>query len=136
MLDGKITDRIEAEALSFALDHIDIYSASWGPNDDGKTVEGPGTLAQMALLKGIQNGRNGKGAIYVWASGNGGLHDDDCNCDGYADSIYTFSVSSATENGTFPWYGEACASTLTSTFSTGRDKSKMIVILISLKRFL
>ena len=54
MLDGKITDRIEAEALGFALDHIDIYSASWGPNDDGKTVEGPGTLAQMALLKGIQ----------------------------------------------------------------------------------
>lgn len=54
MLDGKITDRIEAEALSFALDHIDIYSSSWGPNDDGKTVEGPGTLAQMALLKGIQ----------------------------------------------------------------------------------
>ena len=24
-------------------DHIDIYSASWGPEDDGKTVDGPGT---------------------------------------------------------------------------------------------
>lgn len=54
MLDGKITDRVEAEALSFNYDHIDIYSASWGPNDDGKTVEGPGRLAQAAILKGIR----------------------------------------------------------------------------------
>ena len=54
MLDGKITDRIEAEALGYASNHVDIYSASWGPNDDGKTVEGPGRLAQAALLKGIE----------------------------------------------------------------------------------
>ena len=25
-----------------------------------------------------------RGAIYVWASGNGGNHGDDCNCDGYS----------------------------------------------------
>lgn len=53
MLDGKITDRIEAEALKFNIDHIDIFSASWGPNDDGKTVEGPGRLAERAILDGI-----------------------------------------------------------------------------------
>uniref|UniRef100_A0A0M3I8X5 P/Homo B domain-containing protein n=1 Tax=Ascaris lumbricoides TaxID=6252 RepID=A0A0M3I8X5_ASCLU len=127
MLDGKITDRVEAEALSFNYDHIDIYSASWGPNDDGKTVEGPGRLAQAAILKGIRLGRNGKGAIYVWASGNGGLKDDDCDCDGYTDSVYTFSVSSAAEDGTFPWYGEKCASTLTSTYSTGSNNKRMIM---------
>ncbi|VDM47147.1 unnamed protein product [Toxocara canis] len=127
MLDGKITDRVEAEALSFNHDHIDIYSASWGPNDDGKTVEGPGRLAQAAILKGIRQGRNGKGAIYVWASGNGGLKDDDCDCDGYTDSVYTFSVSSAAEDGTFPWYGEKCASTLTSTYSTGSNNERMIM---------
>uniref|UniRef100_A0A914RQB4 P/Homo B domain-containing protein n=1 Tax=Parascaris equorum TaxID=6256 RepID=A0A914RQB4_PAREQ len=99
---------------------------SWGPNDDGKTVEGPGRLAQAAILKGIRLGRNGKGAIYVWASGNGGLKDDDCDCDGYTDSVYTFSVSSAAEDGTFPWYGEKCASTLTSTYSTGSNNKRMI----------
>lgn len=54
MLDGKVTDRVEAEALSYNIDHIDIFSASWGPTDDGKTVEGPGRLAQKAILKGIQ----------------------------------------------------------------------------------
>lgn len=52
-----MTDRIEAEALNFALDKVDIMSASWGPNDDGKTVEGPGTLAQMAIMKGIREVR-------------------------------------------------------------------------------
>ncbi|MFH4975747.1 hypothetical protein AB6A40_002456 [Gnathostoma spinigerum] len=132
MLDDRITDHIEAEALSFNNAHVDIYSASWGPNDDGKTVEGPGQLAQAAILNGIRHGRGGKGSIYVWASGNGGLRDDDCDCDGYTDSIYTFSVSSAAEDGSFPWYGEKCASTLTTTYSTGNDDERMIVSLFFL----
>ena len=44
-------------------------------------------------------GRKGLGSIYVWASGNGGKDDDNCNCDGYTNSIYTISISSATQNG-------------------------------------
>ncbi|VDO44388.1 unnamed protein product, partial [Onchocerca flexuosa] len=126
MLDGKVTDRIEAEALSYNIDHIDIYSASWGPKDDGKTVDGPGRLTQKAILKGIQQGRGGKGVIYVWASGNGGMQDDDCNCDGYMDTIYTLSVSSVTADGTSPWYAEKCAATLASTFSNGQYEKQMI----------
>lgn len=86
MLDGKITDRLEAEALQFNIAHVDVYSASWGPNDDGKTVEGPGRLAEKALYNGIYNGRKGKGVIYVWASGNGGSYQDNCDCDGYTGS--------------------------------------------------
>lgn len=38
MLDGVVTDRLEAAALSFNTDHVDIMSASWGPEDDGGTV--------------------------------------------------------------------------------------------------
>ena len=53
MLDGKVTDRVEAQAIAFNHKLIDIYSSSWGPNDDGKTVEGPGTLASEAFVKGI-----------------------------------------------------------------------------------
>ncbi len=41
-------------------------------------VEGPGTLASAAFIKGITEGRNGKGVIYVWASGNGGRRQDNC----------------------------------------------------------
>lgn len=53
MLDGRVTDRVEAESLSLNPQYIDIYSASWGPSDDGQTVEGPGTLATAAFLNGI-----------------------------------------------------------------------------------
>lgn len=53
MLDGRVTDRVEAESLSLNPQYIDIYSASWGPSDDGMTVEGPGTLASAAFLNGI-----------------------------------------------------------------------------------
>lgn len=54
MLDGIVTDAIEASSIGFNPDHVDIYSASWGPNDDGKTVEGPGRLATKAFEYGIQ----------------------------------------------------------------------------------
>ncbi|XP_077203781.1 neuroendocrine convertase 1 isoform X2 [Paroedura picta] len=54
MLDGIVTDAIEASSIGFSPDHVDIYSASWGPNDDGKTVEGPGRLAQKAFEYGIR----------------------------------------------------------------------------------
>lgn len=53
MLDGRVTDQLEAEAIAFNHKYIDIYSASWGPNDDGQTVEGPGVLASKAFVKGI-----------------------------------------------------------------------------------
>ena len=50
----------QARSISLNNQHIDIYSASWGPDDDGKTVDGPGTLASRAFLAGIQSGRGGK----------------------------------------------------------------------------
>jgi hypothetical protein len=53
LLDGIVNDRVEGTALGYAFDKVDIYSASWGPNDDGETVEGPGRLAQEALERGI-----------------------------------------------------------------------------------
>jgi len=127
MLDGRVTDRVEAESLSLNPQYIDIYSASWGPSDDGMTVEGPGTLASAAFLNGITKGRAGLGSIYVWASGNGGRHDDSCNCDGYTASIYTLSISSSSDHGESPWYSEACASTLATTLSSGAHGEKRIV---------
>jgi hypothetical protein len=60
ILDGNILDVLEARAISFNRDHIDIYSASWGPDDDGRTVDGPGPLAKKALEDGAKKGRQGK----------------------------------------------------------------------------
>lgn len=53
MLDGEVTDMVEAQSLSLNPQHIDIYSASWGPEDDGKTVDGPAKLAREAFLRGV-----------------------------------------------------------------------------------
>uniref|UniRef100_A0A6Q2XX90 P/Homo B domain-containing protein n=1 Tax=Esox lucius TaxID=8010 RepID=A0A6Q2XX90_ESOLU len=127
MLDGEVTDIVEAHSLSFNSQHIDIYSASWGPEDDGKTVDGPAKLAKEAFLRGVTEGRGGLGSIFVWASGNGGREKDSCNCDGYTNSIYTLSISSTTQYGMVPWYSEACSSTLATTFSSGNPNEKQIV---------
>lgn len=127
MLDGEVNDAVEAESLSLNPDHVDIYSASWGPDDNGQVVDGPGAMARKAFELGITKGRQGKGSIFVWASGNGGREKDSCACDGYTNSIYTLSVSSASQNGRKPWYLEECASTLATTFSSGDSREQQIV---------
>lgn len=57
MLDGDVTDIVEAQSLSFRPQYIDIYLASWGPEDDGATLDGPGPLTRLALQNGIQTVR-------------------------------------------------------------------------------
>lgn len=126
MLDGNVNDIIEASALSLNPQHIDIYSSSWGPSDDGQTVDGPGELAKMAFINGTTYGRNGLGSIYVWAAGNGGRYVDSCNCDGYAVSPLTISIGSVSEYDKQPWYLEQCSSTLVSTYSSGAYNEKQI----------
>ncbi|ESN91678.1 hypothetical protein HELRODRAFT_96355 [Helobdella robusta] len=114
-----MTDLIEANSMGHMPQNIDIYSASWGPTDDGRTVDGPRNATMRAIVKGVNEGRNGSGSIYVWASGDGGPNDD-CNCDGYAASMWTISINSATNDGQTASYDESCSSTLASTFSNGK----------------
>ena len=99
---------------------IDIYSQSWGPSDDGVTLEGPGVLASAALQAGVAKGREGRGSIYVFASGNGG-YKDNCNFDGYANSIYTIAIGAITHQGSSPPYTEICAAALAVTYSGGSN---------------
>lgn len=39
------SDHYQGSSLSFQSQYIDIYSCSWGPYDDGATLEGPGVVA-------------------------------------------------------------------------------------------
>ncbi|GIX84659.1 hypothetical protein CDAR_552231 [Caerostris darwini] len=119
IIDGPVTDAQEAMALVHALDYVDIYTASWGPNDDGKSIAGPGPLAKLAFLKGISEGRNAKGAIYVWAAGNGGRYQDNCNMDGYASSPFTVTIGAVTADGLSTYYSEPCAAVIASTYVGG-----------------
>nr|CAH0109880.1 unnamed protein product [Daphnia galeata] len=116
----RVLDVQEARALNYKLTEVDIYSASWGPPDDGQHIGGPGKLASHALERGIQLGRRGLGSIYIWASGNGGIKGDNCAYDSYASSIYTLSVSSLTPQGLSPYYAEPCPAVLTSLYVGGQ----------------
>ena len=60
----------------------------------------------------------------MWATGNGGLTDDDCNCDGYTTSIYTISVGCIGDHGLSAYYTELCSSTLGVTFNGGSHREK------------
>ena len=37
---------------------IDIYSTSWGPTDNGKTVDGPRELTLQAMADGVNKVRS------------------------------------------------------------------------------
>ncbi len=119
MLGGLTTDAIEAQALGFMPQDIDIYNSSWGPYDNGVTLEGPGPLALAAIEAGITSGRGGLGSIYVWAAGNGKANLDNVNADGYANLRYTIAVAAITNGGVSSWYSEHGSPILISAPSNG-----------------
>lgn len=119
ILSGSITASEEAASLLYGLEVNDIYSCSWGPADDGKTVGEPEMVVKKAILKGVQKGRQGKGAIYVFASGNGGYSGDSCNFDGYTNSIYSITIGAIDHKGFHPTYSEACSAVMAVTYSSG-----------------
>ena len=48
-----MTDLIEANSMGHKPQNIHIYSASWGPTDDGKTVDGPRNATMRAIVRGV-----------------------------------------------------------------------------------
>jgi subtilisin-like proprotein convertase family protein len=118
-----VTDYEEALALNHRLAEIDIYNNSWGPEDDGTTLEGPGPLTRAALEKGVTEGRDGKGVIYCWAGGNGGDNGDNSNFDGYSNSRYTLAFGAHSDLGFHPWYSELGANLIATAPSHGGFES-------------
>ncbi|RAR14943.1 kex1 protease precursor [Stemphylium lycopersici] len=119
ILSGDITDMDEALAINYEMQKNDIYSCSWGPPDDGKTMQAPDILIEKAMVNAVQKGRGGKGSIYVFAAGNGAASDDNCNFDGYTNSIYSITVGAIDQNDAHPYYSEACSAQLVVTYSSG-----------------
>ncbi|XP_076135534.1 neuroendocrine convertase 1-like [Alosa pseudoharengus] len=119
LLDGVVTDVMEASSLSFNSSFIDIYICSWGPRDDGVEMGGPAQLAEKALRLGAERGRGGKGNVFVWASGNGGAQGDHCGADGYINSIYTIAIGAITHTGRSAFYSEPCPATMAVTLTSG-----------------
>ncbi|KAI9005330.1 peptidase S8/S53 domain-containing protein [Gaertneriomyces semiglobifer] len=119
ILSGPLTEVDEAEAINFDFHNNHIYSCSWGPLDNGQTMEAPPKIVKDAVKKGVTEGRNGLGSIFVFASGNGGNLNDNCNADGYTNSIYTVTVGALSRSNTHPAYSEACAAVMIVMYSSG-----------------
>lgn len=119
ILSKQISDADEAVALNYAYQDNQIYSCSWGPPDDGRSMEAPGILIKKAILKGINQGRGGLGSIFVFASGNGAASGDNCNFDGYTNSIYSITVGAVDRKGNHPYYSEHCSAQMVVTYSSG-----------------
>ena len=119
LIGAATTDSQEAEAMGWKNDIIQVKTNSWGPNDDARTLEGPGTLTLAALQTAATSGRGGKGTIILWAGGNGGDVGDDSNYDGYANSIYTIAVAALGNTGTQAYYSEPGANLIVTAPSSG-----------------
>lgn len=118
LIAGPSTDAMEASALNYAFNTNHIYNNSWGPADNG-VISGPGALTQAALLNGINNGRGGRGSIFVWAAGNGRQNNDNVNADGYANSPYTIAVGAIDNRGIQSFYSEPGAAMFVTAPSSG-----------------
>jgi kexin len=119
ILSGQISDADEAVALNYAQGENDIYSCSWSPPDDGKAMGAPGLLIKRAFVTGMTKGPGGLGSIYVFASGNGRAQEDNCNFDGYINSIYSITVGAVDRMGRHPFYSELCLAQMVVAYSSG-----------------
>ena len=62
-------------------------------------------------------GREGLGAIYTFASGNGGLTGDSCAYNGYVNSIYTIAINGVNMDSSNPSYAEECPGIMATAYS-------------------
>ncbi|GIQ87228.1 peptidase S8, subtilisin-related, partial [Kipferlia bialata] len=94
-----------ASSQSDNCDVIDIFSNSWGPT---------------AAIEGcVETGRNGKGSVYFFASGNEATYDGDPNDYPYSRLPQSFSISSVGVTGEPSYYSNFGAAVFAVTPSMG-----------------
>lgn len=119
LLSAPASNEDEALAMIYRYQDNQVYSCSWGPSDDGTSMDAPSTVVQNAIMTGVQLGRQRRGSVYVFATGNGAQNGDNCNFDGYANSIYSVTVGGIDRYGDHPYYSEPCSAQLVVTYSSG-----------------
>ncbi|WP_345987226.1 S8 family serine peptidase [Sulfurimonas sp. HSL1-2] len=106
---GRVSDFTDA----FGRSDIDIFSNSWGPVSSASLTDW-GFEFESALQDGAVNGRDGKGAIYVFAAGNDrrDAHEGYANTSSLHNSKYAITVSSVNADGTLSSYSNTGANVL------------------------
>lgn len=121
ILTQAVSSRNEAAAVTHKYHDNQIYSCSWGPADNGKAIDGPDAMVLRAFIKGLTQGRSGRGSIYVFAAGNGGQTVDNCNYDGYASGMFALTVGAIDHDHRMPRYMEPCAAQLVVAYSSNDE---------------
>lgn len=106
-----------ADALLRGGQHNAIYQNSWGAPDNGSLHPSPPSFG-AAIRSGIDGGRGGLGAVYVFPSGNGGPSDNS-NYDGFANQLGVIPVCAVDHTGRRPWYAEPGANVMVCAPSSG-----------------
>lgn len=134
LIAASTTDSQEAQAINWSNTIIAIKSNSWGPSDNGTTLEGPGTLTAAALSNTCAISRGGRGSLIFWAGGNGLQSFDDSNLDGYANAIYTISIAANDIRGQQSWYSEPGANHVVCAPSSGDNNAFQEVGIMTVDR--
>jgi subtilisin family serine protease len=121
---ANLTVANEVDAMTRNAPEIWISSNSWGAAD-GLGVPQPASVTfEQAVVAGLQNGRNGKGTVYLWAAGNGaqvqGATADNSNLDGRANFFGVIAVGAVGDDGIKASYSENGANLLVASPSMGR----------------
>ncbi|RPH43888.1 MAG: hypothetical protein EHM87_12245, partial [Burkholderiales bacterium] len=125
--DADIVDALVRDAADNA-----IYQNSWGASDTDGALHAAAPSVTAAIRSGIETGRGGRGAIYVFPGGNGGCFatdgagkcvSDNANFDGFVNRFGTIAVCAVDNTGRKPWYGEPGANLLVCAPSSGDTKN-------------
>jgi subtilisin family serine protease len=124
LIAAPVTDATEARGVTHGAPNVTVYSCSWGPEDSGTVLSGPGPLTSAAIMDVARNtGRGGLGSVYVWAAGNGAQDGDACWADGYTGHPDVVPVAAVTHLGKVARYSEACPAMMLSAPSSGDGRS-------------
>ncbi len=121
-----LTSANEYDAMVRQKNVVVVSNNSWG---DAWDSTGFITEADPQWLRGVTEGattgRNGKGVVYFWASGNGGdptePYRDDSNYDGQANCRFVLTISGVGKDGKLAVYAESGANVLVAAPTEGDD---------------
>ncbi|KTW28190.1 hypothetical protein T552_02051 [Pneumocystis carinii B80] len=107
----------EGRALTHKYDVNQIYSCSW-KHGRKTTIVSAYYSTYSAIIKGINEGRNGLGSIYVFVTGNAGYRDN-CNYNELSNSLYTITIGTANAEDIRFYFSQPCPSILAAAYSGG-----------------
>ncbi|KAJ3446907.1 s8 family serine peptidase [Anaeramoeba flamelloides] len=122
------TDAEIAEALSDESEGVfHVSSNSWGPmlceEDNGCTYYTTPSVIKDAILDAVENGRDEKGIVFVWAVGNEAQDGGDVNFDRGSKMAQVIGVAAVNIDGGHSFYSNVGSALVVSGVSSGYNSN-------------